>query len=915
MVAVHNATTPQILWWTQGLLTEKDATAGSRKRDEALQRWPIRQSSTFNAANGSRQTTIEERGESKPLFQCSPVVRSGRLFITTRHENLTSLNCLSARTGDLIWQQPLVTHGIGNAEQHYESAVVGGVLNDVVICLLAKGLMAGCQVSDGSIAWLQNVLTADVAPDGATSFALASQADPAFIPAGHTGRSMGTTWLQLASDHVVCGRQDSAVLFCLDASNGSIRWSTSRAVKNGLTSGQYDLSCIGQIEQQLIMAGYSHVRAIDVKDGSTTWVRPIGDHQGRVAIHNSCIYVGSAAGRLLGLDADSGAIISSQPLEHGQMGNQWTVDHYGLFDASTWQISARSWSHRDTATTPSPLIRFADSPVSVEYDIEADSILTPAMLGSIDSQFAAAESLLAEGRRLECELLLLNVQLTRGIDFERQLHRRDQLLRQVREPILSPGFAKVDAGSTRQAESTHIQSVAIAKFEETSSDESRYKLQRFRTLLKRQGTSQYPDTPPWYANRFLRVEENRSNSKLEKIVNGEPRLSLVNVEHAHERSAIGAAELSFPRSVAYEEAWSNPALCVVQKRNSIGVLSLYDSDPLSPRWLRTVSQRSSGQVIALNSHRLVVIDNEGIQALHPFDGCLLWKRRWQDSQDSLPMHGQFFKIYQTADHIILLSALGTSSVVLDGEDGEILKIARYDPRPISRIVGRQFVFADEHGELHIQDLLNGGQRAIGVSQVSQIDNAGRLRDDMVMVVTSAPSIVFVDVPTGRVVTNIDLKGMNGARRGQTDHPLMTQRSGLVFVASTRRDWQSRLPPTTFGEGQIGSGVLACVDPHTWQPLWQDTCRTASIPHIYGDPCPYLVTCSSGEYAPPQRGQRNSYVIPNSTTIHVREATTGRPIGQLQRAASSTPLRINYNRKHDQLEFTFSDTTIRMTCTQ
>ncbi|MEO2032219.1 MAG: PQQ-binding-like beta-propeller repeat protein, partial [Planctomycetaceae bacterium] len=286
-------------------------------------------------------------------FLSAPREHGGRLYVTTHHDGMTWLNCLSATHGNLHWQQPLTWLELDADDDQHSAAIVGAITDETVVCLFADGLIAGCNPIDGRIEWMQSVLFHDEPIPETHDFWLAAVHDSRFIPQTGAGSEFGGLWMVLSPTGIICSRRGSRGISCLDTETGEVRWSARRRVDGGTTAQQPDLTCVGLIDSQLIMTGYGHCRAIHVADGSQTWVVPLGNHDGRISCDQQAVYVALNTGRLLTIDGNDGTVVHSQQLDHSPTGPGLVTDSIGIIEASAWSV--RSWRWRDelpTSTRP-----------------------------------------------------------------------------------------------------------------------------------------------------------------------------------------------------------------------------------------------------------------------------------------------------------------------------------------------------------------------------------------------------------------------------------------------------------------------------------------------------------------------------------------------------------------------------------
>jgi len=884
IVAIRNSEQPSLLWWSNGLSTFTSFLQSNQSEHTY----------TFDSSNSTAASAVGVPGSTgyqsrnTHFFQSAPVISRGRVFVTSRFDGLTYLNCLSATNGNRIWQQPLTWSGDVDGQDQPQKAVLGGIVDDVVVCLLSNGAIAGCRIADGTLVWMQSILVKSTDYEGA--FALTAQAETGIVPKGSVGSKLGNHWVRAVDGNVICGRRGSSAVFCLNGQNGDLRWSTPGIIKDGIVSGQGDLGCVGIAGDNVILVGYSHCRALRLENGSQAWIRPTGDHSGRVAISGSRICVGLNADQLLVIDGVSGEQIHSQAYPTKQMGPRWAVDEKGLVDASAWQVTTRSWtlgndvgSGQETAPPPSRLI---GRPPNV-----AEAVLSPASLGDPEAQFDHAKQLLEQGERQQAELLLLNMGVITKAE-PKLAEQRNDLLAVVRQPILMPGFEAVEPADLSDE----------VIFTETQGGIAGFRLREIKDLKRGSRRVQLRPSFPWWYRFPLAIDPTSRTD----------RISLVDVERGTEFAATDFDAVEFPGNCSRQDAWDNPGLIVIERDNFVGVASLFNTDPFGPLWLRQRPAARDGEVLALTSRRFVIADNAATTVVHPLTGELIWHRQWRASDRTRHLHGQYFKVYNTRQHVVLMSSMGTAYVVLDGNNGNIVRTANYSPGKLAKIIGEHLLIVGEDQDLTATNLITGETRRFSMTDVSDVHHARQFPEDIALVTSNSSSIILVDVASGETVSEITTESTRSNLRGPQMPLQVFRRAGLLYIAASVRDWRAQLSRPVFGEPQTGAGTLVCIDPQTGRHLWQRTAETIVIPPVYGDPCPFLVTWSTNRRPRRGLGRLNNYSAESaSVTLTLLDAFTGAVVGQTSRRAIGIPLSVTHDATQRQLRISFADTAVLM----
>ena len=908
------------------------------------------------------------------LFLSAPKVADGRLYVTTHCDDTIWLNSLSATHGSLLWQQPLTWQEQESDDAQHNSAIVGGISDDIIVCLFANGIVAGCNPIDGRIQWLQTIVLQEEHEAETGDFWLA---DSRFIPQTGAGQEFGSLWMQISAEGIICGRRGSRAISCLDPATGTIRWSTTRDVHGSTADQQYDMACIGLIDDQLITVGYGHCRAIDVSDGSQTWVRPLGNHDGRVCCDDRSVHVALNSGRLLTIDGYDGSISHSQQLQLGKSGPALATDELGIVEASAWSVRSWGWQdkpassinstdienalndlavHRLLSSLPhlpvpgralgeclsqvagadlsaeqrlkfallAPELADHDSLLSQQFDEDPNRpihvlpgwtlpistaarmlqvnapflrlplttdefVVNPSDLGSLDAQLAAAVELHTAGQQQQAELLLLNMDIDSNSDLS---DKHDELLRNVRGEALAPGFAATsEVGPVETA------------FTVTSSSNEGFRLADIASSFKRY-RSRVPGAvvPSWNRSLFINVGGASSH------------VGLVDIDQGIETAWTPRSSLQFPANISHQDAWQTPGLVLISRANKIGVMSAFSDSPLTPLWFRTISKNAAGQVFALSSRQLVVSTNEQLQSLHPLTGELQWSHNWKQSREWQHMEGQFWKVYCSANHVILLSSLGTGYVVLKAVDGAIVYEGSRRTGQVSQVIDEYLVTKNNENRLEITHLITGKSVDFvnNDREIVAIYPAQQLGQNKAMVVTSTPGLIILDLESGQADTEIAVvEGLGDLRNGWLS-PRLVRRSGLIYVALSVRNWRmAYVPEAVFDEAVTGTGVLICIDPHTGREIWQRKQHATVVAPVFGDPCPFLVLWSTRYTNGRTRIRSRSGRLKTALEITVLDAHTGELVGQTEQHLAVRPLQILHDRTNQQLRFTTEHSTIEM----
>ena len=241
LVAIRTGEKPFILWQVSGS-SATDATVNS-----LLPNAPGDFEYSFELPSGqisASETTphpVTDDRLTGHLFLSAPQVAAGRLYVTTHYDDRTWLNSLSATHGTLLWQQPLTWQELESDDAQHNPAIVGGISDDIIVCLFANGIVVGSNPIDGRIQWIQTIVLQDEDEVETGDFWLA---DSRFIPQTGAGQEFGSLWMQIAAEGIICGRRGSRAISCLNPATGTILWSTTRDVRGTTADQQHDMACI-----------------------------------------------------------------------------------------------------------------------------------------------------------------------------------------------------------------------------------------------------------------------------------------------------------------------------------------------------------------------------------------------------------------------------------------------------------------------------------------------------------------------------------------------------------------------------------------------------------------------------------------------------------------------------------------------
>ncbi len=275
-----------------------------------------------------------------------PLIHDQLLFLLSADSENVWLNCLTEATGRLLWQmpvtyqdqQPLPSRGrLVIQSEHLPGASLCGVAEDTVVCAMKSGVAVGVSLADGRFRWATNVRGGDLSRDAGDQAAfmlrqptIQRQSFPPFL---HQRRMF---WSAQQSNHVSC----------IDTTNGNITWQIPReSASGGVMEGSHDQYAAGVTDDQLILIGDRHIRAVNVADGSQRWATYLPPQSGKATCNDQLCLVPLQNGQLAYVNLADGTLNAvSQETAFGQSNQTMgTLLAAGEFIYSTTPISVTAF--------------------------------------------------------------------------------------------------------------------------------------------------------------------------------------------------------------------------------------------------------------------------------------------------------------------------------------------------------------------------------------------------------------------------------------------------------------------------------------------------------------------------------------------------------------------------------------------
>ena len=211
-------------------------------------------------------TTESEQSLDGHLFVSLPETVGLRLYVITHSPDFIVLNCLDARSGTVLWQQPVGYLPVDGFPERYRGTTECSASGRSIICTLQTGLLVSVSQLDGSIEWARQLAVDTSALEG--SHLLRLQTEPAGqTPDDHQPAIMTS----VQNKRIICAEPGQRAISCVDADSGRTLWSVPHAVSGEISRSGQDLQVLFHDEYRLILTGTSHCRSLDPATGRQLW--------------------------------------------------------------------------------------------------------------------------------------------------------------------------------------------------------------------------------------------------------------------------------------------------------------------------------------------------------------------------------------------------------------------------------------------------------------------------------------------------------------------------------------------------------------------------------------------------------------------------------------------------------------------
>lgn len=252
------------------------------------------------------------------FFLGAPLPIGGQLFCLGERKNEIRLLVLEAATGQLIWEQRLVSPVLGlmaNRERRTMglSPTFG---HGVVICPTASGAIVAVDISRRMLLWAyqyestmtEDYLVANMAWQQGRNFEFSHESL-------HPESRWADTTPVVANGKVLITPSDSQAIHCLNLSSGAVEWMLPRGE---------DVFLAGVWNERAIIVGRSQIRAVDLADGKDAWTGPLSIPlpSGRGIFAGDSYHLPLATGEIATIDLQKGKIVARSKTRDGKkLGN------------------------------------------------------------------------------------------------------------------------------------------------------------------------------------------------------------------------------------------------------------------------------------------------------------------------------------------------------------------------------------------------------------------------------------------------------------------------------------------------------------------------------------------------------------------------------------------------------------------
>lgn len=203
--------------------------------------------------------------ESATWYLGPPLAVGNDLYVLAEEKGEVRLDLIEARTGNLVWSQPLAEidsdHGVTDlaAARRRMAGFSPALADGVLVCPLGIGTVIGIDIATRTLLWAHHYRTID--DDGAAA-GLRRFRVGGFAEAVPTSARPCVGWPVIGAGRVFLAPYDSEELLCLDLREGTPAW--TEPVPGGV-------QVMGVVGRKVLVLGAQALEALDSDSGTTEW--------------------------------------------------------------------------------------------------------------------------------------------------------------------------------------------------------------------------------------------------------------------------------------------------------------------------------------------------------------------------------------------------------------------------------------------------------------------------------------------------------------------------------------------------------------------------------------------------------------------------------------------------------------------
>lgn len=278
------------------------------------------------------------------FFLGPPLPLGEQLFCLGERKNEVSLMVLDASTGQLVWEQRLVspTLGLSRNRERRVQGLTPAFGHGVMICPTSSGAIVAVDISRQMLLWAyqyESSMTDDTMRSNPVQFGRNVRFPlESVYPEEHWADSVPV----VVDGRVLVTPTDSYELHCLELSTGERQWSLPR---------EQGIFLAGVREGKALVISRSQVRAVQLSDGREAWTRPISIPlpAGRGFFSEGRYHLPLSTGEMATIDLEKGRLVARTKLPgNQQVGNLVSAGGRVVFQSLNTIGAFQSWNELHT---------------------------------------------------------------------------------------------------------------------------------------------------------------------------------------------------------------------------------------------------------------------------------------------------------------------------------------------------------------------------------------------------------------------------------------------------------------------------------------------------------------------------------------------------------------------------------------